>query len=287
MKKTVSVKALIIIIAVVFVAAVGAAFLLFQALGQKTDIPKGELIDLRYGDEFSGFEFYDENDNRLTALPKSDKPSLVFYISSGCGGCKKVMDSYDSIQNVLGDSFNFYCMWLSDIPSFAEEKYNIQNSFALKNEYMFATSTPTVFLVNPDNTVEFVANEPETMIDKLFESYNLDKEALKNKAVEYILNKYSKDKENEKQIIYFCMQGCPDCEAADKVINGSDKIKEYEITRVYHRNAKNETLTIDSYKLFQNVFDVKWYPSFFVINGDDERFVGEVPMDVLEDRLIK
>lgn len=286
MKKSISTKTLVICIIVVFMATFGISFLLFHNSNVKTNNVKSEIMDLRHGDDFSGFEFFDENDNKLDTLPKADKPSVVFYISSSCSGCKKVMDSYDSFQSVLGEEYNFYCMWLSEIPSFASEKYKINNNYALKNKYMFATSTPSVFLIDTDNKVDFVTAEIETLVDKLLAvSDENSKENFKKNALEYILDKYSKDIDNPNQLIYFSMEGCPDCKAADEVISKSDKLKKYEITKIYHKNATDETLTIDSFKLFQEVFDVEWYPSFYVINNGDKEFVGEVPIDELEQNL--
>lgn len=286
MKKSISTKTLMICIIVVFMATFGLTFLLFRNLDGKTNNVKSEIMDLRHGDDFSGFEFFDENDKKLDTLPKADKPSVVFYISSSCGGCKKVMDSYDSFQSVLGEDYNFYCMWLSEIPSFASEKYNIKNNYALKNKYMFATSTPSVFLIDTDNKVDFVTAEIETLVDKLLaDSDDNSRESFKKSALEYILDKYSKDIDNPNQLIYFSMEGCPDCKAADEVINKSDKLQKYEITKIYHKNATDETLTIDSFKLFQEVFGVEWYPSFYVIKNGDKKFVGEVPIEELEQNL--
>ena len=88
-------------------------------------------------------------------------------------------------------------------------------------------------------------------------------------------------------LICFSMEGCPDCKAADEVIEQSEDIKNnYDIVRIYRSNSKEKHDYTDVYELYRHIYDINWYPSFIILEDGTYRFIGEVPLNELADLIL-
>lgn len=285
MDKKVSVKTMIISIAavVIIMCAIFATVLLVQNKNSNQQI-EAKNVDIRAGDKINMVEIYNEASEKLEKLFDNRHYTVLFYTSAGCTGCKQVLDNYDKLNSIFGKKLNFAVLWVDSIPENAAENYKINNNLTLQGAYRLASSTPTMLVLDGDDNVVFTTTDLASLTEKLLDIS--DKDEIRVNAQKYIISRYSQNLNNNRQIIYFSMQGCPDCAAADEIIENSSGLANYEITRIYSKSATDENLLIDSFGIFAQIFDIEWYPSFFVTYDNQAVFVGECPTEQIEEKLL-
>lgn len=107
-------------------------------------------------------------------------------------------------------------------------------------------------------------------------------------ANNYIKSQIIENSSDKLNLIYFCMTGCPDCVAAETVLN-SESIKDvFEISTIYSKNEIDDKKYIDKYNMFLDIYGIDWYPSFLVLdkNGGYE-LIGKTTVENLQDVLLK
>ena len=87
-------------------------------------------------------------------------------------------------------------------------------------------------------------------------------------------------------MIYFAMEGCKDCEAANQIID-EDITTIYNIEKIYTENDYGSEQFVDLNDIFATLYDISWYPSFLIIEDNQNyRIVGETPIDKLKEALL-
>lgn len=151
----------------------------------------------------------------------------------------------------------------------------------------FATSTPSFFILDNKQEIVFSTVDAQSLVSKVSQLDIIPKEQLKENTIQYIRENILSPDSDKNQIVYFEMAGCPDCQAANEVITTEGIEDTFQIIRIYKYDDTDSSRAKDDYGLFKVGLDIQWYPSFLVFEGEEVRFVGEVPIEELKSNLMK
>lgn len=247
------------------------------------------LMDFTFGDELIGFEMETIDGQNLESISIDSKNKLIVYLSDRCSPCIEALKSLNRLGNVfLSDDFDYLICWENAIPTNLLEKYEIEKSknFSLRGKTRLNSIVPTFFLLNEDNIVRFSTNNFEIMIEKLFSDEVLEKKQLQENANMYILDKLV-NLNKKSNLIFFSTEECQACIEAEHIISSESIQNSYDVTTIYGDKDPKDGRLLDDYNIFRHVYDMKWYPSFLILNDiEDYSFLDGVPIEEIEDLLV-
>ena len=244
------------------------------------------LIDLRYGDSFDRISVVDVEGKETTL--KCEENNILFYLSASCTSCGDVLRFADRLQKVFKeDCLNIVFLWSDSIPLSLVEEYNIEveNCYHVGDETVLNTPTPTAYVLDKQGNIVYYNSDIKMVIEKIYmqtiEIYN-NEEQLRLNANKYLMEEFEIFDFKKQQVIYFCMEGCPDCEAADAVLNNDTEKEKRNVYYLYKYDDIDPAHFKDDFALFRLIYGIEWYPSFVVLESEEEyRIVGEVPVETL------
>lgn len=251
---------------------------------------KPNQMYVEYGDFFSGFELTSYDGAIVSEIPEG-KISAVAYLSDTCSSCVNILGDFNRFSEIYGDEINYLIIWTDNIPYSLIEKYEIADdiNYSLSNKTNLSTSTPTFFILDENNQIVFRDVERTNLIKKLIELEVVDTSTLQKNATAYIAKAYygsTNIHELDKKIIYFYMQGCPDCEKIDELFRESE-FSEFDFLYIYKYDSNEAGGIIDKDKLFASVYGITWYPSLLVIKNGEIKMIGEMPIDQIVEEIMK
>lgn len=251
---------------------------------KETDIK--EVVSLEYQDDFSNLEIYDYTGEKVENFAK-DKPTVIFYLSNTCKTCVEDLKEFKKIMMIFGEKeINFCILWEEDYSKSLLEKRNIDLDYAymLGGERKLASPTPTFYVTDETGKIVFYTIELDIFIEKLIDLNYVEKEKLIENSNSYFKEIYNFNG-GKPILIYFAMEGCPDCEAVEPLVESKDITNEYDVYKIYkYDDVKNEIK--DSNKLFKQIYDIEWYPSFLIIDQESYQIIGEVSQEELASLLL-
>lgn len=242
-----------------------------------------EIMYMSYGDKWEPELL--TSDNQKVQIQGNGKYRLIYYLDRYCSSCLDILPSVSQTGDVLECNVFDYCIvWEDKIPLNLLEKYKIPKSkcYSTGGKYRLSPETPTIFLVDDKDKVIFKSSDLNLAIEKLLSITMPDYSKTIRENANNILSLYFTESNKEK-LVYFTMNGCPDCQEADQIIANDEIMEKYEILRVY-RSTDDHGLLIDHYSLLQQVYDIKWYPSFVLI--DKDKIIGQTPLSDLKQVLL-
>ena len=164
------------------------------------------------------------------------------------------------------------------------KKYNVKKeiTYKLQKGVSVATSTPTIYIVDKEGKIQFVTDEISQMLTKLYDLQYEKEEIIRQMADNYLKEKYQSGE--KPLLVYFAMDGCSDCEAANPIIEGEKIQDKYQVVTIYREKDKGKEI-IDTYSLLKRVYEITWYPSFVILDKET-RIIGETPLQELETLLL-
>lgn len=274
-----------------------ACALMFVSCQKNIDIlnknpdKQAELLDFTFNDSFAGFEIQSLDGNVMSELPKNSDYQIVFYLSDRCGTCIEMLRMIHRFESLFcSEKLDYVICWENAIPENLLDKnlINREKNFSLQGKYKLSSVTPTYFMINSDRKLEFSANDFELIIKKIVSDQINSQELMIENANNYIKSQIIENTSDKLNLIYFSMTGCPDCVAADDVLN-SNPIKDvFEISTIYSKNEMDDKKYIDKYNMFLNIYGIDWYPSFLVLNKNGKyELIGKTAVESLQDALLK
>ncbi len=276
----------------VFLGAVGSLVVMFVAvcifLYQWRQTSSGRnLINLEYGDSFEAVSLYDEGDT-ISALPLSNDGTVVFYLSSYCGTCIDSLQQYKAIREIWKDKISTCIIWQDDIPTNLVKTNDIPlaENYSLHQKVTLSPNKPTFYLIE-GGKISFLTYDLKILEQKLLENDYMPKDSIRNNAFQYIAETLGIS-DTGQTLVYFCMDGCQDCEHADELISQHEIAQHYEIKKIYRSDTDMDGVFIDENDLLSTIFDVTWYPSFLICrSGEPYQIVGKVSDQKLLGILLK
>ena len=284
MKRFVSVKIYVLTV-VILIVCFCVFFLVREKKIEKENVR--ETISIEYQDNFEEVKILDYEGKTVENFGVGEKPSVIFYLSNTCKTCIEDLDNFSRINEIFGDeNINFCILWEKDTSESLLKKNGIdfKKAYVMNPEQKLAAATPTVYITDKHGTVVFNSTEINLSIEKLIDLGYVDREKLIKNANNYLKKEYGAG-QKKPLLVYFAMDGCPDCEAATPVVESKTIIDKYQIQIIYkYDDVKNEIKDKD--QLFKLIYGIEWYPSFVILDNESYYVIGETPINELEKRLL-
>ncbi|MEG0692196.1 MAG: hypothetical protein RR444_03850 [Oscillospiraceae bacterium] len=240
---------------------------------------------IEFGDTFPIDRFKDINGKKIQVNDSQSK--IVFYIDPYCNSCIEKLKTVEHAYGIFKElSIEVAVLWRQIPKDKAMANIPKENQYVVE-EYGIVNDYPMFFLLDVDNKVNLIADDVLKVINKLNENEDITKEKMITASNKYIKKNNNITNGGKKCLIYFVMDGCPDCEEADEILS-SEVIKEkYQLLTIYTKESFGEKKLVDTDDLFQNLYGIDWYPSFIIIDQEDYKFIGKETIEKLEQKLIE
>ena len=244
------------------------------------------IKDLRYGDSFNTIPVVNADGNEA-AFKYGEHNTVLFYLSPSCSSCGDALRFVGRLQSVFGeDNLQVLLLWSDSMPVSLIEEYGIasENCFSINNNIAINTPTPTAYLLDSQGSIIYYNSDIKICMEKLYMQVVEEglEEQLRINANRYLMEYFGITDFEKQQIVYFCMDGCPDCAAADDILANDDGKDKRSLHYLYTYNDTDPSHERDEYALLKLVYGVEWYPSFLVLQSEEEyRIIGEVPIETL------
>lgn len=244
------------------------------------------IKDLRYGDSFYTIPVLDA-EGKEAVLKCGEHNTVLFYLSPSCASCGDALRFAGRLQRVFGeDNLQVLLLWSDSMPVSLIEEYGIapENCFSINGSIAINAPTPTAYLLDSQGSIIYYNADIKLCIEKLYMQVveeGLEKQ-LRLNANRYLVEHFGISDFEKQQIVYFCMDGCPDCAAADDILANDEGKDERNLYYLYTYNDTEPSHERDEYALLKLVYGIEWYPSFLILQSEEEyRIVGEVPVETL------
>lgn len=244
------------------------------------------IKDLRYGDSFYTIPVLDA-EGKEAVLKCGRHNTVLFYLSPSCASCGDALRFAGRLQRVFGeDNLQVLLLWSGSMPMSLIEEYGIvpENCFSINGSIAINTPTPTAYLLDSQGSIIYYNADIKLCIEKLYMQVVEEglEEQLRLNANRYLVEHFGISNFEKQQIVYFCMEGCPDCAAADDILANDEGKDERNLYYLYTYNDTEPSHERDEYALLKLVYGIEWYPSFLILQSEEEyRIVGEVPVETL------
>lgn len=250
-----------------------------------TDIKKGKVL-LSYGDDINKMDINKFDKTKATLLPSDTKYLLVIYLDSKCGSCYKQLETFERYEELLKKQIEVALLWGNGIPNQNYEKYGIKESnvFYLDGNKTLSES-PSAYIINSKGNIVFTTSDMKKIMEKIIKMEDINVQEIVLNSNNYLKDMIQEDN-SKTDMIYFAMEGCKDCEAANQIID-EDITTIYNIEKIYTENDYGSEQFVDLNDIFATLYDISWYPSFLIIEDNQNyRIVGETPIDKLKEALL-
>lgn len=241
------------------------------------------IIDLAYEDDISKLPLQNCDGENVTF--STEKNEIVLFLSVSCQACRTILESYQELDTIFnGENLGVSVIWCDGISEELMKKYNVkkETTYKLQKSVSVATSTPTIYIVDKEGKIQFVTDEISQMLTKLYDLQYEKEEIIRQMADNYLKEKYQSGE--KPLLVYFAMDGCSDCEAANPIIEGEKIQDKYQVVTIYREKDKGKEI-IDTYSLLKRVYEITWYPSFVILDKET-KIIGETPLQELETLLL-
>ncbi len=252
-----------------------------------------ESIVLKNNDNLRNYKLIDYNGNSVN-LNVSKPHSIVYYLDKDCGNCLESLSVVDTMTQVLPpELFDIIVIWnLKARTGFAESMGVKKENIYISNNIRLSSSTPTFFILDSQGRINFTSVTWEDLVKRVLEYEDTNLARLQKNADAFLQEKYSSEKKDGELpfLIYFAMEGCADCAAAEPIVYSSDLVDKYNILTLYRdrENVPSELNEfIDKKDFLATIYDVSWYPSFRIISSNQTLDIGEVPLSELKEMLLQ
>lgn len=240
-----------------------------------------EIFDSSYGSNLSGIHIIDASGKDMDAPFESTEADykVVLYLSSICSSCAKEIDTAKHLKEVLNAKhYEVYVLYEDRIVK-DQDKDKFDNIYCMADGRL-SLSTPGTMILDKDNKVIFCSDDTSTLMEKIMsmESSN-EIELMRKRANEYLTTFINQDDVDSSKptMIYFRMEGCPDCKAVEPILNDAEVSSKYNRVDLYTEVSFGAEDLIDSDRIFRNLFEIDWYPSFELISDSKTQILGEMP----------
>lgn len=255
-------------------------------LGRKSAVKEieEEKIYVNYGDDFTKLEVSNSKGTSVSLKANENKRLLVLYLDSMCGACYRQLEVVERMSKIYEDQIDVVVLWGGGMPKEKYEKLGINEAQIYSLEEKLALSdSPAGFIIDSNGKVVFTTTDMKKINKKILSLNGIDRGKIVKKSNQYLKTFFSKTSEKQ-SMIYFAMEGCKDCNAADKVID-EEVYDRFEIKKLYEEAAYGSEELVDINSLFAQIYNIDWYPSFLILD-ENEKIIGNTPVDKLKEVML-
>lgn len=274
-KKSYYVGLLLVVLSLGVFAGIQIDRHLFQLNSESTK------IHVQYGDNFSVFDIRDYNGDAYNLVPANSNYLLVFYLDTKCGDCYKQLEIIDRCSKAFNNQVDVAVLWGGDIPNQNYGKLNIEKSQLYSLNGTFAlSSSPAAFIIDTLGNVIFQTTELDKVTSKILSLDGIKSELVLENTNTYLTSLFNKT-DGKTPVIYFAMDGCKDCAAADSIID-TDILNKYSFVRIYTADSYGEQDIVDIDDILSSIYGIDWYPSFLILNDSPTVLGKDTPAKELK-----
>ncbi len=264
-----------ILLIIVLISCFIGFFVYNQGMKQEILLEYGDVID---------FEMYEVLQQE--EIMSKEGLKLVMYVDPKCGACIIKIQEMQLISQLVPEEDIVSVIIWADKPKtsfLVENEIIIENQYIEKNQKLL-NKDPSYLVLNETNEIELITTESDKVLKTLIDECNISNEILMSNADELIMDMYGTTNDSLQSLIYFAMEGCPDCEAIEVVLSNEEIVDYYEVITVYTKDSYDEKI-VDYGGILASIYNVEWYPSFRIVKGNDSVFIGELPPNEVEKKL--
>lgn len=224
---------------------------------------------MEYGDSFENILLNDSQGNVFKFPEEGNGYKIVYFFDEKCGTCVENLPFIERINQFVSSEIDVYLLWNNDIKSSLVQKYRLDSlhNIRLDKCNKLLDGFPTIYILDEENTVIYrdYNNNEEKFVQKLLSLECINTQT-KEMANRYFLQNFKKEKP---VLVYFAMEGCPDCEAVKSIVEDIQINQMFEVITLYDNAATNQQF-IDSYNLFYHIYEIDWFPTFLIIESETE-----------------
>lgn len=247
---------------------------------------KSEVISASYGDNLSGVNLIDEDGNAIGSLFEAIKADykVIFYLSSKCSSCEKSVVTAEHLKAVLDDRrYKVIIVYEDSVPK-GLKPGDIDGIYSMGSAEL-SVDTPTGMILDEKNDVLFSTAQMNTVIEKIMSlESESEVENMRAHANNYLL-KNTDANDFRPSMVYFKMNGCPDCKAVEPIITAKSVQEKFKKVELYTDESFGEEDLVDTDEVFRTIFGIDWYPSFELVSESKQIVLGEMSEEKLIDEL--
>lgn len=238
-----------------------------------------EGIYLQYGDSIKDCKIDSNGLEEIHSFPERYK--VVLFLDSHCRGCQECFSLINPLNEVLKNSdIRTFVLWRGKVESRLLDEFDIPKDINYSiNSKMIMNSFPSYLILDEDKII-MVTDKLDRLLLKLLSLDGVTKEQLVKGANDFFLSKA--DSLDEPVVVYFKMDGCPDCEKIEGLVDKYSSNNSFTLLKLYTESSYGSEEFVDVKSLFKQIYEIEWYPSFLILNKGEYQIVGEVEQSVLE-----
>ena len=233
-----------------------------------------EEILLEYGDKFPLDKFKKlEKDNK----ENEDIYNIILYVDPYCDSCIENYIVVERMYKILSkEKIGVKIIWKQkpkekaidniDVPK--ENQYMVRNTNLL-NEY------PLFFITDKNSKVLMMTDNISKVMKKILELEEINRDKISESSNIYLEGLIDNPDRKKPSLIYFAMEGCPDCESAMEILTKNSILDHYNIQTIYTKDSYGEKEFVDSGDFFMSIYGIDWYPSFLILKENEHIFIGQ------------
>ncbi len=232
---------------------------------------------------------------KLTVIEKQkniiskQKYKIFLYIDPYCDSCNDKFVTVERMYNILQkEKIGVNVIWKrtpkdSLVKAVAIPKSNqyVTECIQIMNEY------PMYIITDASNEIVMMTDEESKVIQKLFSMEGVNKNKIVRASNTYLSGLIENLDKEKQSLVYFAMEGCPDCDRAVKILEENQIMNKYNVLTIYTEESYGEHKVADIGDLFMSLYEIEWYPSFLIMDGENFKFVGKEKESDLQEILGK
>ena len=212
---------------------------------------------------------------------------IWLYIDPNCESCIEKFPVVERLTEIMqGENIEIDILWrqepkktLVDTLDISKDKQYRTGSIKVLNEY------PTYFITDEENSVQMISDDIDKIVKKMLSLDEIEKNAIIKETNIYLKKLIGQNDKQKQKLVYFAMDGCPDCQNVEKLLNDNSIASKYDMITIYTVDSKGEKECVDEGEVLKNIYDIDWYPSFLILDGDKYEFIGQESDEKLLEKL--
>ena len=231
---------------------------------------------IKYGERFPIETFNALGEKKNQKHGNTPLYKIWLYIDPNCESCIEKFPVVERLTEIMQGEPK---KTLVDTLDISKDKQYRTGSIKVLNEY------PTYFITDEENSVQMISDDIDKIVKKMLSLDEIEKNAIIKETNIYLKKLIGQNDKQKQKLVYFAMDGCPDCQNVEKLLNDNSIASKYDMITIYTVDSKGEKECVDEGEVLKNIYDIDWYPSFLILDGDKYEFIGQESDEKLLEKL--
>lgn len=219
---------------------------------------------IKYGERFPIETFNALGEKKNQKHGNTPLYKIWLYIDPNCESCIEKFPVVERLTEIMqGENIEIDILWrqepkktLVDTLDISKDKQYRTGSIKVLNEY------PTYFITDEENSVQMISDDIDKIVKKMLSLDEIEKNAIIKETNIYLKKLIGQNDKQKQKLVYFAMDGCPDCQNVEKLLNDNSIASKYDMITIYTVDSKDQMLkNIEEYlnKMHGEVYSYRIY----------------------------